>query len=111
MLMAEGLTRRLAPDHNMWVFTQPLIERWARENLGVEARLRETASGMLEAAARLPRLAARAEKALEALEEGVRLAPASVDALAGRRRRPSLLHALLALVAALLAALLALQVV
>ncbi len=111
MLMAEGLTRRLAPDHNMWVFTQPLIERWARENLGVEARLRETASGILEAGARLPRLAARAEQALEALEEGVRLDPASVDAIAGRRRRPSLLHALLALVAALLAALLALQVV
>ena len=41
MLMAEGLTRRLTPDQNMWVFTRPLIEGWARENLGVQARVRD----------------------------------------------------------------------
>ena len=109
MLMAEGLTRRLAPDQNMWVFTQPLIESWARQNLSAQARLRDALSEMLDAAARLPRLATRAERVLEELEDGVKIEPASLEAMAGKRRRPSMLHALLALIAGLLAALLALQ--
>ncbi len=109
MLMAEGLTRRLAPDQNMWIFTQPLIESWARENLVAQARLRDALSEILDAAARLPRLAARAERVLEELEDGVKIEPASIKAMAGKRRGPSALHALLTLIAGLLAALLALQ--
>ena len=46
MLMAEGLTRRLTPDQNMWVFTRPLIERWARGEFGgSRARVRDAAGG------------------------------------------------------------------
>ena len=37
MLMAEGLTRRLRQTRTCGSFTRPLIERWARENLGVQA--------------------------------------------------------------------------
>ena len=107
--MAEGLTRRLTPDQNMWVFTRPLIERWARENLGVQARVRDTAAELLEAAGRLPRLAARAEKVLDGLEEGVRIAPASLAGMSGRRRGGGALPVLLTLIAGLLAALLAVQ--
>ena len=109
MLMAEGLTRRLTPDQNMWVFTRPLIERWARENLGVQARVRDTAAELLEAAGRLPRLTARAERVLDGLEEGIKIAPASLEGMTGRRRAGSMLPVLLALVAGLLAALLAVQ--
>ena len=109
MLMAEGLTRRLTPDQNMWVFTRPLIERWARENLGVQARMREAAAELLEAAGRLPRLAARAERVLDGLEAGVSLSPNTLEAMSGRRRRGSALPLLLTLVAGLLAALLAVQ--
>ncbi|MDE0049502.1 MAG: 2-polyprenylphenol 6-hydroxylase [Rhodospirillales bacterium] len=109
MLMAEGLTRRLTPDQNMWVFTRPLIERWARENLGVQARVRDAAEELLEAAGRLPRLAARAERAFDGLEAGVSLSPDTLEAMSGRRRGGSALPLLLAVIAALLAGLLAVQ--
>ncbi|MDE0409061.1 MAG: 2-polyprenylphenol 6-hydroxylase, partial [Alphaproteobacteria bacterium] len=109
MLMAEGLTRRLTPDQNMWVFTRPLIERWARENLGVQARVRDMAEEFLEAAGRLPRLAARAEQVLDGLEAGVSLSPDTLEAMGGRRRGGSTLPILLGVIAALLAGLLAVQ--
>ena len=107
--MAEGLTRRLTPDQNMWVFTRPLIERWARENLGVQARMRDTAAELLEAAGRLPRLAARAERVLDGLEAGGSLSPDTLEAMSGRRRGGSALPLALVVIAALLAALLAVQ--
>ena len=109
MLMAEGLTRWLTPDQNMWVFTRPLIEGWARENLGVQARVRDAAGELLEAAGRLPRLAARAEHVLDGLEEGVTLSPRTLEAMSGRRRGGGTLPLILAVIAALLAGLLAVQ--
>ena len=109
MLMAEGLTRRLTPDQNMWVFTRPLIERWARENLGVQARVRDMAEEFLDAAGRLPRLATRAERVLDGLEAGVTLSPDTLEAMGGRRRGGSTLPILLGVIAALLAGLLAVQ--
>ena len=109
MLMAEGLTRRLTPDQNMWVFSRPLIERWARENLGVQARVRDAAEELVEMAGRLPRLAARAEHVLDGLEEGVSLSPATLKAMRGRRRSGGAVPLLLAVIAALLAGLLAVQ--
>jgi len=45
MLMAEGLSRHLAPDENMWVLSQPLIEDWAREHLSPAARVRDAVKG------------------------------------------------------------------
>ena len=109
MLMAEGLTRRLTPDQNMWVFTRPLIERWARENLGVQARVRDMAEEFLEAAGRLPRLAARAERVLDGLDAGVKLSPDTLEAMGGRKRGASTMPILLGVIAALLAGLLAVQ--
>ncbi|CAI8056393.1 Probable protein kinase UbiB [Geodia barretti] len=90
MLMAEGLTRRLTPGPE-------------------HARMREAAAELLEAAGRLPRLAARAERVLDGLEAGVSLSPDTLEAMSGRRRRGSALPLLLTLVAGLLAALLAVQ--
>ena len=109
MLMAEGLSRRLTPDENMWTFTQPLIEDWARENLSPAARLRDTVTGGLEVLSRLPRLAARAEQALDAFDAGFKLERRTAEALAGKRGKFTGLHILLALIVALLAALLAQQ--
>jgi ubiquinone biosynthesis protein len=109
MLMAEGLTRRLTPDQNMWVFAQPLIERWARHNLGPQARIRDAVADGLEAAGRLPRLATRAERVLEGLEDGIKINARSLEALTGKGRSPTALHILLTVIAGLLAALLALQ--
>ena len=71
--------------------------------------MREAAAELLEAAGRLPRLAARAERVLDGLEAGVSLSPDTLEAMSGRRRRGSALPLLLTLVAGLLAALLAVQ--
>ncbi len=109
MLMAEGLTRRLTPDHNMWAFAQPLIEDWARDNLGPRARLREAVADGGAALARLPRIAAQAERVLEGLDGGIKIDPRSASQLAGARGRPWALYTLLTVIAGLLAALLALQ--
>lgn len=97
MLMAEGLTKRLMPDQNMWVVLQPLIERWARDNLGVEAHMRAAVSETLEASAHLPRILARADRVLEKLEGGVGTEPLSMRVRIGRPHVPSTLHLLLTL--------------
>ena len=38
MLMAEGISRRLDPDLNIWLLAEPLIAEWVRENRGPAAR-------------------------------------------------------------------------
>ena len=72
--------------------------------------MRDAAVELLEAAGRLPRLAARAERVLDGLEDGVRIAPGSLEGMTGRGGRGGgALPLLLVLVAGLLAALLAVQ--
>ena len=108
LLMAEGLCRRLNPDENMWALAQPQIERWARENLGPEARLRDAAAESLAALRRVPRMLERAESALENFENGV-IPNTGAQQGAWRMGRLDGVHAALGLIAALLAALLILQ--
>jgi len=84
MLMAEGVSRSLRPDLNIWTLAQPLIEAWMRENRGPEARLRQAADDAWRLIDRLPALIGDAEKALARLADGgVRLDP---DSLAGLSR-------------------------
>ena len=108
LLMAEGLCRRLNPEENMWALAQPQIEHWARENLGPEARLRESVVESVAALRLVPRVLERAESALEKFESGD---TGGSGAQHGTRRRGRLdgLHVALGLIAALLAALLILQ--
>jgi ubiquinone biosynthesis protein len=68
MLMAEGVSRQLNPDLNIWTLAQPLIEDWTRENRGPEARLAEAVEKGLALLRRLPRLVGAMEAA--ALEPG-----------------------------------------
>jgi ubiquinone biosynthesis protein len=70
MLMAEGVSRRLNPNLNIWTLAQPLIEDWMRENRGPEARLRSASSDLLEAAERLPALFSNMDKVMSRLAEG-----------------------------------------
>jgi len=79
MLVAEGVGRRLDPDSNMWVVTQPLIEAWMVENRGPQAQVREAAERMAATLRRLPELA----EGLSAMTgpEGLRLHPDTVAAL------------------------------
>jgi ubiquinone biosynthesis protein len=70
MLMAEGVSRRLSPDLNIWTLAQPLIETWMRENRGPEARLRNAATELLQSAERLPALLANIDKVVARWAEG-----------------------------------------
>lgn len=69
MLMAEGVSRQLNPDLNIWTLAQPLIEQWMRENRGPEARLAEAVGDGAALLRRLPRLLAALERAAERLAE------------------------------------------
>ncbi|MFQ6017979.1 MAG: 2-polyprenylphenol 6-hydroxylase [Kiloniellaceae bacterium] len=85
MLMAEGVSRRLDPELNIWTLAEPLIEAWMQENRGPEARLRNAAQDLAAAFERLPALAANVEAAASDLASGgLRLHPESVQALKGQ---------------------------
>ena len=70
MLTAEGVSRRLYPDTNMWVLARPLIESWMRENLGPEAKIMDTMQGLALAAERLPHVMEDLEIGARRLAEG-----------------------------------------
>ncbi|MFQ5775792.1 MAG: 2-polyprenylphenol 6-hydroxylase [Kiloniellaceae bacterium] len=81
MMMAEGVSRRLDPELNIWILAEPLIEKWMRENRGPEARLRRAAEDLSATLERLPRLIGALEAAAADLAGGgLRLHPDSVQA-------------------------------
>jgi ubiquinone biosynthesis protein len=69
MLTAEGVSRTLSPDANMWAVAQPLIEDWMRAHRGPEARLAQAGRALADGAATLPRLVREAERAMIGLAE------------------------------------------
>ncbi len=90
MLVAEGVGRRLDPETNMWVVAHPLIEGWMVENRGPQARLRQMADDVAEAAASLPELARLARRAsLAVTEDGVRLHPETVRTFSRENGSPA----------------------
>jgi ubiquinone biosynthesis protein len=107
--MAEGVSRRLDPEMNIWTLAEPLIEAWMLENRGPEARLRGAIQDLAGTFERLPRLVADVERAASDLSEGgLRLHPESLEALhsqgAQRSARWAFWVALAALAIAALAA-------
>jgi ubiquinone biosynthesis protein len=91
MLMAEGVSRRLDPELNIWILAQPLIESWMREHRGPEARLRDGAWQLLKSAERLPLLISNLEKvAHEMANGGIGLHPKTFEALQRRARTQKL---------------------
>ena len=86
MLMAEGISRRLAPGLNIWILARPLIEDWMRETRGPEARVREAAEATARVLERLPRSLENLDQVLESLAEGAKPHPDSTRSPAGRDR-------------------------
>jgi len=83
MLMAEGVSRQLNPNLNIWTLAQPLVESWMRENRGPEARLGQAASEIAGIAGRIPDLVSDMEAAAAAIAHGgVKLHPDTVGAFA-----------------------------
>ncbi|MDA0305633.1 MAG: 2-polyprenylphenol 6-hydroxylase [Proteobacteria bacterium] len=87
MLVAEGTGRKLAPEANMWILARPLIEEWMWDNLGPEARIRDTLASLVDAAGRLPRVLDNIEEGAAMLSGGtLKLHPETIEALKGERR-------------------------
>jgi len=70
MMLTEGVGRMLNPDINMWQVVEPLIEDWARENLGVKAKLKEKAGAAFSLLHHLPNLVNKADSLLAKVGDG-----------------------------------------
>ncbi len=105
MVMAEGVSRRLMPELNIWTLARPMIEEWMVENRGPEARLRETARDVSHIVERLPSVMRNIDRAAEDLAGGgIRLHPEATKALTGQGRGTAWhLRAIWAAIAILLA--------
>jgi len=108
MLMAEGVSRRLNPDLNIWTLAQPLVEDWMRENRGPEARLRTAVGELVRTVERLPSFFSDVEKIAVRLRDGSARPNPESSAGFGQWHRPNtavwwtLAAAFLALAAAFL---------
>ena len=69
MVTVEGVSRGIDPDINFWSASQPVIEGWARDNLGPEARIAGFITDTLDIVEKVPRLLERAERAFDRMEE------------------------------------------
>ncbi len=79
MVVAEGLGRKLNPDINFWELSKPLIEQWAREHLGLEAKIKGTMSGACRTAERLQNLLRAADNLPDVItNEGIKLHPDTI---------------------------------
>ena len=86
MLTAEGVSRSLNPDVNMWEVARPLIEEWMREHRGPEARLAHGIESGLQVMRGLPGLLKQMEKAAEVLASGrISLDDSTIAALRAKR--------------------------
>lgn len=103
MMVAEGVGRMLNPSLNMWELAGPLIEDWAHDNFGVQAKLREGKRQAQEMVRKFPYILGQVEQTLKAFgdPQGLKLHPQSIEAIGQSRRdshRPWLVFAWCALV-------------
>src|SRR5262249_26528765 len=83
MLMAEGVSRVLNPNLNIWTLAQPLVEEWMRDNRGPEARIADAVQTTVDIAGRIPNLVGDVEVAAAAIARGgVKLHPDTLGAFA-----------------------------
>lgn len=72
MLMAEGISRQIAPHLNIWQVAQPLIRQWVIENKGPGAKAKELLQ-VADATLRwLPVVLHKADRALEGMSRDTR---------------------------------------
>jgi ubiquinone biosynthesis protein len=114
MVLVEGVGRRLDPTVNIWSLARPLVEEWARDNRGPEARLKQRIDTVLEAIDEAPRLLRSLDRMIgDWSREGVILHAESLASQAAHRARllPFLVLPLWLAAAALVAIAVALVVV
>ncbi len=96
MVVVEGVARALDPHLNMWSTAEPVVRGWIEDNLGPRGKLGDIGRGLgelsrfAEEAPQLLLRAARIAEKFEAIgENGLMLAPASVEAFGAARGRES----------------------
>ena len=86
MMTAEGISRGLNPNVNMWQISEPLIKAWAREHLSPRARIKHTVRDAAEVLRDTPRMLLAAKDYLEKIErDGITLSPQSLATLHAQR--------------------------
>jgi ubiquinone biosynthesis protein len=88
MVIVEGVARSLDPSLNMWVAAEPVAKEWVAANYGARGAVRKAGEGATTLArvlAEVPAMLAEAERASvglsEMAREGLRLDPATIDAI------------------------------
>jgi ubiquinone biosynthesis protein len=96
MVVVEGNARALNPRFNMWKAAEPVVGDWIARNLGPGALLTDARTGLvsLQRLARsLPELADRTERFSQEIgdmaENGMKLAPETVNAIGKAEARES----------------------
>lgn len=93
MVVVEGVARDLDPAHNIWESSRPVVERWMRDTLSPEHRIREAAEGVGDFGRELRSIVQSAAAAAQHLAQtGIRLHPESTARIAeeGFRRNAPL---------------------
>jgi ubiquinone biosynthesis protein len=109
LMVTEGVGRMLNPNLNMWELARPMIERWANEQFGMGAKLKDTARQGYDLAKKFPAMLGKIDGALSLLGDpkGLRLHPHTLARIRADRRanqRPWLLLGWVALGAAIILA-------
>ncbi|WP_085907873.1 2-polyprenylphenol 6-hydroxylase [Kiloniella majae] len=74
MVMAEGVSRGLEENLNLWSISQPLVEEWIIENRGPEAIVKESVTTLVDSLKTLPKLVHNLEAASGIFsQQGLRL--------------------------------------
>lgn len=84
IMLAEGVSRKVYPKVNMWKLAEPLIEEWADDNLGLEAKVKEELTKIRNLGNRLERLVKSIEDCFT--PQGVKLHPETIEALAKKKK-------------------------
>lgn len=103
MVMAEGISRQLDENLNIWAISRPLIEQWMRENRGPQARLRQQFGNLCESLEQLPILVQNLDRLSKTID-GLKLNPDSLNNLHSGHKTTAQLALLLALIALSLSA-------
>lgn len=88
MVVVEGVARDLDPAHNIWESSRPVVEKWMRETLSPEHRIREAASGLGEFGREVRGIIQSAAQAAQTFAQaGIRLHPDSAMRIAEEETR------------------------
>jgi ubiquinone biosynthesis protein len=88
MVVVEGVARALDPRLDMWSTAEPVVRSWMEDNLGPRGKIADaghSVASLAHLASQAPEMLVRAGRIVEKLEamteQGLDLAPRTVEAL------------------------------